>query len=155
MKKANRWLKPSELIIVSEWLDKKKKLAYSDTWPELNCKMWACIFLPKSLPDVRCHVYINCISHSVAFDCPVMVKSRVCGLNDGEKKSEEPDSHFRHVSLLPHSPSALLAFGCSPEEFSGGLCKYNIKNNSTSAPVCGLNPVPGSLLRCPWLCWVE
>lgn len=59
------------------------------------------------------------------------------------------------TSLLLHSPSALLAFGYNPEEFSGGLSKYNIKNNTTRAPACGLNPVPGSLLRCLWLCWVE
>lgn len=94
LKKFNRRLNPSELIIVSEWLDKKSiSLLWHLTWTA----KFERIFLPKSPPDVTRHIYINCISHSAAFDYPVMVKSRVCGLSDGE--SEELDPHFRHVSL--------------------------------------------------------
>lgn len=48
----------------------------------------------------------------------------------------------------PLSP-VLLALGCDPEEFSGGLCKYNIQNNSSQSAMCGLNPVLRSLLRLP------
>lgn len=64
-------------------------------------------------------------------------KACVCDLKEEEKRStrskDEMNHHLEkkkkkveHVSLLLAPLSVLLALGCGPEEFSGGLGQYNI-----------------------------
>lgn len=154
--KPHWWFKPLELIIVSKWLRekafpyctyitggkvKRKKEKKNLNWATKSEHVLFSFCTSRSPAcGVACsQTALQQLKHVTDLKWS---KACVCDLKEEEKKStrrskdrvnhhiKKKKKKVKDVSLLlastPLCLSVLLALGCSPEEFSGGLGKYNI-----------------------------